>query len=482
MGGSAFATGDDPLYTPRMSPHVYHAVKEACHGFLRQVFVYVASPIEGPAKADHGDIDILVALEKQVETPTDASRVHLLSSIQSLLGSERAIIPNGQASANMAIPWPRHLLPDARQDDDRKRYIQVDVRICHSLDQLQWMLFKHAHGDIWNLLGSIIRPFGLTVDEEAMWIRIPDIENLNRNRAKVFLSNDPTEILEFLHLPIDGFWDRPFSSVDTMFEYVARSRFFWIFPKKEATGQAAVDGANELAGVDGGETGKKKLKHNDRRRMAGRPVFKQWIEDFIPQAQASGRHAPSDPNMTVKDMRDLVRRDAFRLYPTTEVVFRRVLDEWIRERQVQEVWNVGIKGALPATLEPQVRGSVASALKKIVLLGDETLGVVPQRPLRTPDGDWLVDEVARFVLGNWHHVLAATNRTNSKRLREHMERKEMKSKAELDSLDDDGTLPAAATKARSDRPENASGETSEYDDTAEVTPQAEKEIDMAMSL
>jgi hypothetical protein len=29
------------------------------------------------------------------------------------------------------------------------------------------ILFKHAHGDLMSILGATIRPFGLTIDDEA---------------------------------------------------------------------------------------------------------------------------------------------------------------------------------------------------------------------------------------------------------------------------------------------------------------------------
>ncbi len=61
-------------------------------------------------------------------------------------------------------------------------------------------LFKHAHGDIWNLLGSTIRPFGLTVDEDALWLRIPEIEKFDRKKAKIRLTSDPVEVIRFLGL------------------------------------------------------------------------------------------------------------------------------------------------------------------------------------------------------------------------------------------------------------------------------------------
>ena len=165
MGGSAFSKGPNPLYTPRMAPDVYAAVKKRCHEVLRQLFICVATPIDGPGKSDFGDIDILVALEKRLVFPGIANdheayqnNRDALGAVQFRLASEQAIMIKNQNSVNLAIPWPPHLLPHpglpTSPQEPRERYIQVDVRICESIHQLEWMLFKHAHGDIWNLLGS----------------------------------------------------------------------------------------------------------------------------------------------------------------------------------------------------------------------------------------------------------------------------------------------------------------------------------------
>src|SRR6187549_3258987 len=156
MGGSAFSSGPNPLYTPRMPTSVYHTVKEICLAKLRTLFECVASPIDGPGKQDFGDVDILVAWPKPVlflasdVSATTAFR-ESMTIIQRVLGAERAIIVNGQTSSNMAIPWP--VTAESPPEEGKPpRFIQVDVRICDSLENLAWMLFKHAHGDIWNLL------------------------------------------------------------------------------------------------------------------------------------------------------------------------------------------------------------------------------------------------------------------------------------------------------------------------------------------
>ena len=296
MGGAAFASGPDPLYTPRMPPSVYREVQRRCHQTLKTLFAEVDSPIDGPGKVDHGDIDIIVAipLQPREEKETgniveqiaplgeqsedgcedESRRSQLMASIQKALGAERSILLPTLWAATFAIPWPadlsppldsggNHATPSTPEGDDedfegdslsipgqsgglqdasrqerscqgrRRSHIQVDIRICPSRARLEWALFKHAHGDFWNLAGSAIRPLGLTVDEEALWLRVPEIEEFHRNRAKVRLTADSAAVLEFIGFEDPSwsrtrFWAGPFPTFEDLFEYAARCRWIWV--------------------------------------------------------------------------------------------------------------------------------------------------------------------------------------------------------------------------------------------------------------
>lgn len=103
MGGSAFATGEDPLWTPRMPKAVYENVKSRCHASLMGIYSCVASPIDGPGKTDFGDIDILVAWPKGVTTTKEET----LNTIATALKATRVIADKGKIiSAHFALEWP----------------------------------------------------------------------------------------------------------------------------------------------------------------------------------------------------------------------------------------------------------------------------------------------------------------------------------------------------------------------------------------
>ncbi|KAF7551825.1 hypothetical protein G7Z17_g4768 [Cylindrodendrum hubeiense] len=460
MGGSAFATGrSNPLFTPRMPKNVYNAVKTRCHAVLREHYLCVASPIDGPGKTDFGDVDILLAWPLN----PSAGKHEAFKTISEALNATQTIVDKGKdVSGHLALPWPSEMslaLEDARQDalsvnsrsddspatdesqearqsnddqplsessqpsstdsssvtlenqtdkasrtqrhpvelkanlllqapqadQDQERFIQVDVRVCDTLEYFHWMLFKHAHGDVWNLLGTTIRPYGLSVDECSLWLRIPEIEDFNRSRAKVLLTSDPVEILHFLGLPIEDFWTEPFENLDAMYEYVARCRLFWVRP---------LDPEEENAGTEL-EQDRKKLKANDRRRMNQRPGFRKWVEEFKPRCREEGRF---HVNPTTREQ---VTQEAFDWFHVQDE-FEARRQEFLLEKQKDMIWTKIIKGSIPDAdpsdqLAILYRSCLVKALKRVILEGDDRYGVLPESSLKDKDGFYIPEDVVDFI-------------------------------------------------------------------------------------
>lgn len=151
MGGSFFSSGDNPLHTPRMPPHVYHQVKAACHAVLRSMFLCVATPIEGPEKEDYGDLDILVTIETGLVFPTSSQQgvpreiEELAADIKTASNAERVMVNPYTSSVHLAIPWPKY---DSQTGEERnptpQRFVQVDVHICRDLDQMFWVCWTSS--------------------------------------------------------------------------------------------------------------------------------------------------------------------------------------------------------------------------------------------------------------------------------------------------------------------------------------------------
>lgn len=404
MGGQVFAGGPNPLYTPRMPPIIYKYVKKACHEKLQQIFEQVATPIEGPEKSDFGDIDFLVHGRRDSDTTEDpqsptTTRSKWHDVVQTVLGAKRRFSQQPHAGS-FAIPWPTSIMQGVfeEQDEwnpkDKPRYIQVDVHVCDDPQSFRWSVFKHDHGDLWNLLGSTIRPYGLTIDHEALYVRVAEIEKLDKKKAKIRLTSDPDTVLQFLGLDRQRWGKQPFASKEETYEYAATCRFFWVKPE----GAVDPDGDDEDR-IEGVFT-KKHLKSNDRQRMDKRPMFSKWINDFIPRCRAQGRFAerPTD--------RDSTLEDAFAKFGGVRETYDARILEFRQKRQAETIWKTVIKVTIPTQgIDPKFRGCAANGLKKIVLHGDESYGLVPSEPLRDETTGLFNEEaVRRFAAARWKEV------------------------------------------------------------------------------
>lgn len=461
MGGSAFTSAPYLLNTPRMPPAVYHRIKSACHACLRELYVFVASPIEGPGKEDHGDVDIIVFLEQQAAAVAASGPEagqsqpqfghEQLARIAAALGAEHIIyLKPHLTEANMAIPWPEEEEGEEEQDptdgapQTKGHHVQVDVRIAQSLAELQWWLFRHAHGDFWQLAGSTIRPLGLTIDEEALWVRVPEIEARDRKRSKVFLSADPDEVLRFLGYKgwdadtgseekvadaddnnnsnsndrpdVDGqsdsrsiaddddtrlrrVWERPFDTTEALFDYVATSRWFWVPPPRRPEEEGSQPSESVL------------LRSNDRRRLKQRRVYAQWAERYLPSL--SLRTTPSSPPtpnaaglssfdaLALPDKRLAVREAAFERWPAARDGYAGRLEAFRAQAEAAEQQRrilACIRETVAGFGEGESWSGVAvGALKKVVFSADASFGAVPAAPLRDERGLVDVAEAERFV-------------------------------------------------------------------------------------
>ncbi|KAI1397270.1 hypothetical protein F4819DRAFT_90835 [Hypoxylon fuscum] len=448
MGGQAFASGDDPLFTPRMPPDVYQHVLKACHAKLQELFVIVTTPIPAPAKKDYGDVDIVLAWERKATFPASAtadiltspppSSHNIFQAAAHVLDAKR-VIKTQSGVAAIAVPWPSDLPDriinteeDCHDDTLKPRYVQVDLHLCHSLEQLQRMLFKHAHGDLFSIVGSIIRPFGLTMDDTALYIRIPEIESYNRKKAKILLTTDPDEILNFLGLTNNRtIWEEPFASIEDLFEYVATCRLFWVWPVQEKENEDENnesdnnnDTNNNLdpTGAEGGEIAKTKLKATERRRVIRRPVFRQWVEEFIPACREAGRFMTQSTTPT----RESVRAEAFEQFIGARHAYETRLLDWSKEQQLLTLGREIIKASVPTAPEGekesvqdlQRRGLTINALKKIIVQEDYSLGICPHTPLKDAAGLYDEDKVRKYVADNWKWIGDVAWEKNQKRLAE----------------------------------------------------------------
>jgi hypothetical protein len=405
MGGNAFNKHSPPLPTPRMPPKIYKSTLQQTLTTLQKHYQHVGSPIEAPGKPDFGDIDIMVSTPlSPAFDPSSTDRKLIAKSLEQALGAAASILEPGNPTVNLAIPWPsipsaiNSSISDPAQNQEVAKFVQIDIHICKDEKDLTWNLFHAAHGDLWNILGTTIRPFGLTVNNLGLYLRIPEIELLDRKKSMVFLTDSPSQILEFLGLE-EGRWWSEFESRREMFEFAAGCRMFFVKEKEKdveegGEGVGDVVGEVEVGGQEGGEKGKKKLKHNDRQRMAKRPIFREWIEEFIPLLREEGRSGEC------RVTRDQIRDEAFERWGVRKEYEER-LKAWRSARHEDELWREVIKGSIPEDVDPVVRGAAIRQLKAVIMEGEEWDGSIPEAAKKNEEGFHDLNVVRSFVLENW---------------------------------------------------------------------------------
>lgn len=387
MGGKAFGSGGSALVTPRMPNEVYQLVLSQCHILLKKYYDLVKTPIEAPGKKDYGDVDFLVAEPTELAQDADIKKVY--QTLKSSLGATQIRYQSGSPTASFALPWPKEFqdveISNKADTDDAvckgKHFVQVDVHICPDKSAWEWELFQHAHGDLWCILGSMIRNLGLTVNNKALFLRVQEIDKVDRKKSMILLSTKPSEVLGFLGLDEAQWWKR-FDSAEAMCEYAASCRFFW-----------ADDPLTEIA------QDKKELKHNDRRRMSQRPIFAMWVEKYVPALRAAGHGRKDRPS------REQVKEEAFERFEDIRELYNDKLAEFRKLQQREEVWRDLIKERVPREdIDLRFRTGAIRGLKEIILENNLSLGVVPPNSLQAEDGSFIMEEVITFIERNWQEI------------------------------------------------------------------------------
>ena len=287
MGGKAFNHGPNPLNTPRMPHALYTVLLDKYLALLSTFYTDVASPLDVPEKETHGDIDLLVSnpinLINPINTQVLAKGLNAVSTVS-----------NG-CTTSFAVPYP----------DSLDTYVQLDVHKC-SPSSFRWELFTNSHGDLWNILGTSARAFGLTANNVGFYLRIPEIDKLDRKKSMVFLTSDPDSVLQFLGLDVERYW-RPFESVHELYLYATSTRFF-----RRKTYIRDV------------------LKANDRKRMRQRPLYMRFVDEWLPQRPGLGEEGV-DERVT----RESVLEEALQRYGARGM-YEEMLRVWREERTVLE--------------------------------------------------------------------------------------------------------------------------------------------------
>ncbi|KAF1981716.1 hypothetical protein K402DRAFT_398253 [Aulographum hederae CBS 113979] len=242
MGGKAFSNGPHPLSTPRLAPPLYLTLRDQYETILRQFFAQVTCPPEAPNKPSYGDIDFLVASPLPTYTP-----LALSSSLQA-----KCHLSTGGPTTSFAIPLT----------DRPNEFLQLDIHLC-SPAHLPWELLLAAYGDLWQIIGVLLRPLGLTATDKGLHVRIPEIEPADRKASMLHLTHSKSRALKFLGLDEEKY-DAGLGSDEDIFAWCVSGRFF------------------QPAAVVARERDASNVKSNDRQRMRKRAMFAAFMHQWVP--------------------------------------------------------------------------------------------------------------------------------------------------------------------------------------------------------
>ncbi|KAF5533046.1 hypothetical protein FPHYL_13672 [Fusarium phyllophilum] len=295
---------------------------------------------------------------------------------------KRRTVPKSILTDNPFVLFPGPVHDNPFRDSPRV-FIQVDVRYCISRTQAKYLRFFESHGDFWQILGPIIRPYGLTVDDKGLHIRVEEGERINRKKAKILLTSKPDDILMFLGLPVAEYW-RPFATTNAMFEYITKCPMFSL-PRSSTF--------EEEMGL---------VTANDRRRMASRPVYREWVQEFKPRLREKGRYFESPLT------RDDIREKAFNTFPIESEYHARVRS-FIRGSQKEHLRRF-IKSIVPladdSTQAKQRRSKTIKAMSAIVIDGIDAFefGIAAPSNLLRGNGTWDMPRTEDWIRTKVHFV------------------------------------------------------------------------------
>lgn len=187
MGGRAFKD----LKCPRMAPDVYIGVKAQVTAALRTVFPHVVVPTEMPEKVDYGDVDFLVS-------PSSSTSIDEFDW-QGTVATIKAVLKTDHGRRGFLTPDCMYFAIAAPSDDE-ECWIQIDIKVCFKPELFTWYSFELNYASNSKIIGSMVKPLGLTIDPKGLHVRVEEMEESNFPGSLTWVSKDPKDVLRILGL------------------------------------------------------------------------------------------------------------------------------------------------------------------------------------------------------------------------------------------------------------------------------------------
>ncbi|ORX96025.1 hypothetical protein BCR34DRAFT_498029 [Clohesyomyces aquaticus] len=335
MGGNAFKFAG--LSFPRISAALYCEVRNFATTILQQHFTHVIVPSELPSKTDFGDVDFLVSgpIDPSIAVsitptrhPTTWNLWPVVDAIKSPAGFHT---PHGRKGGKNPDIMYFAILPPDREDPNF--WIQIDVKVCPDVKRFEWDVFQLRYASAAKFVGSMIKPLGLTIDNEGLYLRVQEMEEVNWEGSMVFLGDKPEDVLAVAGLD-DRMVKGRFARNEELFEYLTS---YWLFNP-----QHFAERLKDLRYVE----------HIEKRA----PWWLSFIYEWIP-ARFPGYRFPSGPSGDDSQNQDLDQWYAIKRSEVREKVFgmfpahvrsgyeekKRVHLQGVEEARLREL----IKAAIP---------------------------------------------------------------------------------------------------------------------------------------
>ncbi|KAG9383357.1 hypothetical protein A1F94_005268 [Pyrenophora tritici-repentis] len=309
MGGRAFKS----LHCPRILPAEYVKVKEQVMAALQTLFVDVVVPTEIPEKNDYGDVDFLVC------GPYYSTGTHTIDSFpwDTSVGRIKALLDTEHGRRGFLT---KDCMYFAIRSATGNHYIQIDVKVCFRPEMFHWDHFELKYASNSKMIGSMIKPLGLTLDPEGLHIRVKEIEETNFPGSMISVSKNPKDVLRIIRLDL-RILDDGFKSQAELYEYLTSS---WLFHSGHFVARLAEDSyADRL----------------EDRSVAWTYFVKEWLPQRYPEAQ--------DLQEWYKRTRDAVRQQVFTMFPHIATTYYKKLSTWANEQEEKRLKEM-ITQAIPS--------------------------------------------------------------------------------------------------------------------------------------
>ena len=312
MGGSAFKDPNFPLV--RLTPEQYKHLCPLIVKLLSLHYAQVHIPPSAPSKPSEGDVDVLVFSSSSPRAlPATMLSTYLGASAhhdQKHLRQFAVFLSVYSTPSLLAIPFPKG--PDAGAETEvvANPHFQLDVRICTMPEMFEWFKIRYAYNSLFSLLGAMAKPYGLSLHETGLSLRIAEFEGTRYHKQSrvSLISMDADAIFRVLELDVEHY-HRGFQTLEELFDWVTATPLFYrgTFAREQKSDDEAndstsanikdIDESNDTPETeqDEGEPrdydgiGVPNLKARDRKRNA------RWME-----RQFHTVYLPSHPSRGVK--------------------------------------------------------------------------------------------------------------------------------------------------------------------------------------